>query len=885
MSKKRQPTQDAIKPEVEELMSKNSESSTRGLRSIWHYMAAPILILAIIPFLIFALIYGLRVVPTEQAHQQTLHQYQIDFINKDLTQLINGAVQTVETLATNPDIIQSLQKINTPSVYQPNDQTTSQALTATEFNQDISTQFVLFPKGRHGQNLQAKPPITFVMITNANNAQRSGSTILEADEDNVYITVQVQNEQGKTIGAIQQIFAVNNLFNQIAVLSEKVLTQSLAIRVSQEVIGSKRILWQTNKWQTQGTVDFAEQVYENWTLEAQTVGSYQLNLLGEIEFILIALLATIIGIGFLVIAIVLFKRAEKDDLDILRDSMLDIFRGQKPTHETFRLKQFFETYENIYDNLKNKLSMHQDKRGLGSIPPKTGKSQPETDFLSGNPFEGTTETAAKSGFSREKYQMNETSAPTHQADAGKPTSKQAQQAATLPKSIFRAYDIRGIYQETLTEAIVAAIGQAIGSAAIEAGTMQVAVGRDGRNSGPKLMAALQKGLVSSGVEVIHVGMVPTPVLYYAADKLAQGSGVMLTGSHNPANYNGLKIMVAGKTLYGDDIQGLYQRIIERNLVAGKGKITEASITEDYSNALLGDIVLARPLKVAIDCGNGVTGMIAPQLFEDLGIEVKGLYTDIDGDFPNHAPDPSQPENLKALCALVAQSGADLGIAFDGDGDRVGVVTSSGKSIYSDQLMMLFAEQVLANQPGAEIIFDVKCSSDLAKVIRKKGGKATMWKTGHSLIKAKLKETGAPLAGEMSGHIFFKDRWNGFDDALYAAARLMEQISASTQSLDELLAEYPVRVSTPELHVNVTDENKFDIIERLKASGDFGGGHKNEIDGLRVDFENGWGLLRASNTTPVLVARFEADNEEILNMIQAMFRENLQAVAPDAVIKF
>ncbi|HBF07524.1 MAG TPA: phosphomannomutase/phosphoglucomutase [Gammaproteobacteria bacterium] len=468
-----------------------------------------------------------------------------------------------------------------------------------------------------------------------------------------------------------------------------------------------------------------------------------------------------------------------------------------------------------------------------------------------------------------------------------PETEAATESTETPisQSIFRAYDIRGIYPTELSESVVESIGRAIGSAAIDAGVREVTVARDGRLSGPALIKALRKGLKKSGVIVIDIGMVPTPVLYYAAKKLTQGTGVMLTGSHNPSNYNGLKIMIAGKTLYGDTIQDLYNRIQDGNLAKGTGQVLEKDVMDDYQGDLIGDIVLSRALKIAVDCGNGVTGVMMPQLFEQLGVEASGLYTEVDGSFPNHSPDPSQPKNMVKLIEVVKEQGADIGLAFDGDGDRVGVITPSGRMVYADRLMMLFSEHVLAANPGADIIYDVKCSSDLTQVIRNAGGRPLMWKTGHSLIKAKLKETNAPLAGEMSGHIFFNDRWNGFDDAIYAAARLLEILSSTTDDLDTLLDKYPEKVSTPELHVHVTDESKFKIVADLAEKGQFGNGSVNQIDGVRVDFEKGWGLLRASNTTPVLVARFEADNEEVIQMIKGMFRENLLAVAPDVKIDF
>lgn len=444
----------------------------------------------------------------------------------------------------------------------------------------------------------------------------------------------------------------------------------------------------------------------------------------------------------------------------------------------------------------------------------------------------------------------------------------------IPDSIFRAYDIRGIVGETLTADVVFKIGQAIGSEALAQGEHSIAVARDGRLSGPELIEMLVAGLVSTGCNVINIGMEPTPVLYYAANTLDTRSGVMLTGSHNPANYNGLKIVINGHTLSGDEIQNLKQRIINNDFEEGNGNAESVNITADYIERIVSDVVLARPMKIVIDCGNGVPGAVAPALFTALGCEVTSLYCEVDGEFPNHHPDPSKPENLQDLIHAVQSTGADIGLAFDGDGDRIGVVTPSGKIIFSDRLLMLYARDLLSRNPGADIIFDVKCTRDLVDLISSLGGRAIMWKTGHSFIKAKLKETGAVIAGEMSGHIFFNDRWYGFDDALYSGARLLEILSMETMDADEVFAEFPEKPTTPEINIPVTEESKFKIVEDLQRFSDFEDGRINTIDGVRVDFPDCWGLVRASNTTPVLVARFEANDEELLEKIKTMFRNNL-----------
>lgn len=451
---------------------------------------------------------------------------------------------------------------------------------------------------------------------------------------------------------------------------------------------------------------------------------------------------------------------------------------------------------------------------------------------------------------------------------------------TAPASIFRAYDIRGVVGDTLTEAGVQQIGQAIGSEAAARGDQAVVVGRDGRLSGPTISAALIRGIRATGVDVIDVGMVPTPVLYFAAILLeGTRSGVMVTGSHNPPDYNGLKIVLAGETLHGQSITDLHRRIVENDLATGEGGLREQDVNQAYLTRILDDVKLNRPLKVVVDCGNGVAGYIAPGLIEQLGCDVIPMYCEVDGNFPNHHPDPGKPANLVDMIAKVKETGADLGLAFDGDGDRVGVVTQTGQMIYPDKLMMLFAEDVCQRNPGAKIIFDVKCTGNLATVIEQAGGEAEMWQTGHSLIKARMKATGAALAGEMSGHIFFKERWFGFDDGLYGAVRLLEILAASGQDADSLFAQYPEDISTPELNIQVTDDNKFELVRRLAEEGQFGDGNINQIDGIRVDYTDGWGLCRASNTTPMLVLRFEAKTEQALDRIRSTFVDELEKIQP------
>ena len=455
----------------------------------------------------------------------------------------------------------------------------------------------------------------------------------------------------------------------------------------------------------------------------------------------------------------------------------------------------------------------------------------------------------------------------------------------LPAEIFKAYDIRGIVDKSLTADVVRQIGHALGSLAVEQGQKAIAVGRDGRLSGPELAGALMDGICAAGCDAIDVGCVPTPVTYFAAYELGCNSCVSVTGSHNPPDYNGLKMVIGGTTLALDAIQNLKRRIEAGDLKHGKGERRSADVRSAYIEKIVGDVKLARPLKLGIVCGNGVAGAVAPELFRRLGCEIIPLYCEVDGNFPNHHPDPSKPENLEDVIRTLKETDAEIGIAFDGDGDRLGVVTKDGEIIYPDRQLMLFAADVLSRVPGGQIIYDVKCTRLLAPWIRQHGGVPLMWNTGHALVKAKLKETGAPLAGEMSGHTFFKERWYGFDDGLYTGARLLEILSRSAD-VNAPLKVLPNSPSTPELNIKMAEGEPFALIDKLKAAGKFDGATEIiTIDGVRVEYADGFGLARPSNTTPVVVLRFEADNATALERIQAGFRQAISAVWPGIELPF
>ncbi|MFL6634171.1 MAG: phosphomannomutase/phosphoglucomutase [Massilia sp.] len=457
----------------------------------------------------------------------------------------------------------------------------------------------------------------------------------------------------------------------------------------------------------------------------------------------------------------------------------------------------------------------------------------------------------------------------------------------LSKTIFKAYDIRGVIGSTLDAGIARRIGQAFGAAALAKGERTVIIGRDGRLSGPDLAQALAAGLQAAGVDVVDLGMVATPMVYFATNVLGARSGIMVTGSHNPPDYNGFKMVLAGEAIYGDAIQALYQAIERDDFQPAQqhGGYSTHDIKAAYVERIVGDVRIARPIKIAVDCGNGVAGMVAGDLFRAMGCDVIELFCDVDGHFPNHHPDPAHPENLQDLIECLKTTDAEIGLAFDGDGDRLGVVTKDGQIIFPDRQMMLFSQDVLARNPGAEILYDVKCTRHLGPWIEQHGGRPLMWKTGHSLVKAKLKETGAPLGGEMSGHIFWKDRWYGFDDGLYTGARLLEILTRETDP-SALLNGLPIASSTPELHLHLKEGENFALIEKLRAEAEFPGADRIvDIDGLRVEYPDGFGLARGSNTTPVVVLRFEGENPAALDRIQKEFARVILAAKPDAKLPF
>ena len=592
-----------------------------------------------------------------------------------------------------------------------------------------------------------------------------------------------------------------------------------------------------------------------WTLQFQpsmrlteaSIGNIVLYSLPLLALLACSLAAVMLGISRLLGSI-------KADTTLLQNQMADAINGTFSPSGYFQLKEFVEL-DLTLARLGKKESERQE------VKPLNVKSQPKVS----NDSEAVDIEMDDDGEYQE-ISFDEVEAPELEVDDGPDVS-----------GIFRAYDIRGIVGQTLTDEVAFRLGQTIGSEADSLGEAKIIVAADGRLSSPDMVDALIKGLVSTGREVVNIGFVPTPLLYYATNNSEATSGVMVTGSHNPANHNGMKIVMAGETLAGEKIQKLYQRYQDQDFVAGDGSVTEIDIRNDYMDAITDDVVVAQPLKVVIDCGNGIAGSIAPELLGNLGCDVVPLYCEVDGNFPNHHPDPTVPANLEDLIIAVKSEEADLGIAIDGDGDRLVSVTADGDIVWPDRLLMLFAKDVVSRNPGSDVVYDIKCTRHLNSVISGFGGRPVVCRSGHSYVKAKMKETDAILGGEMSGHICFQERWFGFDDGLYSAARLLEIVGSQSAGLGELMAEFPESVSTSEITIPVTESHKFSIMDQIIANSDFGDATLTKIDGLRVDFAEGWGLVRASNTTACLTLRFEADDEGSLEDIQNLFREKLIAV--------
>ena len=725
-------------------------------------------------------------------------------------------------------------------------------------------------------DLTYEPHFTFACLDLLNQSRAEGFTThvemheIEGKQQHIDM-MQAVALRGKVVGFIQ-LALDPNLLN---VWTKKVAGESY-LEVHQTIDNGKSFLIsKAGTADKQGVHATAAIPGTNWVVDIWTpyVGADSAFNLGMVFALVMGIVLSAIVV--FVLRSLLHKELQSD-LEKYLMLVTGTLRGTKATQFEFSLQEF-KTAAAQVDNLRfDRNNMERERDASDDKNSKsTQSSLPDADpmFMS------------KDSITLEE--LDDTSAVDEldALDNAEPVTAAAN-LPPLPEEIFKAYDIRGIVGKTLTVENIQLIGQSIGSEAKVRGLDAIVFARDGRLSGPELGQALVKGLLESGINVIDIGMMPTPVLYFAAAELTTGTGVMLTGSHNPSNYNGIKMVLGGETLSGDTIQVLRQRIMTGNLSSGSGLYSNEKMLDKYISRIVSDIKLKRKLKIVIDCGNGVAGAVAPALFTKLGCDVTPLFCEVDGRFPNHHPDPSQPENLGDLMAEVKKQNADMGLAFDGDGDRIGVVSGDGKIIWPDRLMMLFATDVLSRNPGASIIYDIKCSSNLRNVIEEEGGQPLMWKTGHSLIKAKMKETNALLAGEMSGHIFFKERWYGFDDALYSAARLLEIMSNQLRQPRVVFSSLADSINTPELKIDMPEGEHFKFIDELmKKTSSFSDAEVTMIDGIRVDYSDGWGLVRASNTTPCLVLRFEGKDRAAMARVQEKFREVLTSIRADLKLPF
>ena len=756
----------------------------------------------------------------------------------------------------------------------------------------------LLPTGIRNPDTTSKPHISYACIDMLREAETSLVAppvevhVVNTPQQHVEIIQPVPSANGKSaVGHLQVTLQVDALkawmdplqTKGYASLTQKVENQPnilLAEIGNKSVIGDGRMV----ELPVAGT---------RWHLNLWLAGDPSVSVFNT-NFIMTLLVGAMMSFLLVMLLWRSLSRAITNDVESFMQLVVEELRDNKVHHHYFRLDEF-EAASKKVGNLSASKGMERERdTNVAAMTAKDLQLDPNMETIKDEELLTVEELSDSSAFEESLRHQSETRSssaeipeppkkPEAAAVAPKPAA--AQPPALPPAEIFKAYDIRGIVGQTLTAQHMHLIGQALGSEAASRGLTTIAFARDGRLSGPELGQALVKGLLATGLNVVDVGMVPTPVLYFAAAELAGGSGAMLTGSHNPADYNGIKMVLGDETLAGDAIQALKTRIDNKDFIEGSGQYQTNPLSNQYIERVVADIKLARGLKVVIDSGNGVAGGLAPKLYSQLGCEVVELYSEVDGRFPNHHPDPSQPGNLRDLIEMVQASSADIGLAFDGDGDRLGVVSPDGSVIWPDRLMMLYAADVLSRNPGAQIIFDIKCSNNLTRAIWEKGGEPVMWKTGHSLIKAKMKQSGALLAGEMSGHIFFKERWYGFDDALYAGARLLEIIASDDRGSQQLFGSLPDAVNTPELRVDMQEGEQQRFMDQLMSHADFPDANVIMIDGIRADFENGWGLVRASNTTPSLILRFEGRDKQALTEIQEKFRAVMLEIDPNLQLPF
>lgn len=853
----------------DEVTTPRRKSKRSGSDGIWNHAGLAVLISVVGLAAATLLLYWQLVISANEAHQQqqsrAFNEVYVAFFNAkadEMKVLVNAAANadaTIDALiSNNPGTIARRSEVIADQI-------------------DYAERVEIIRLGEARVDLDDETPISYAMldlIKRAETQEYAGPEIAKAHSTVVY-AAQPIHHNGEPAGVLFVAFDAQRFLLDAAArtidssVGEGAILQTLdsasadleVFKLGERGAGATPLTTSLNarNWELQFTANPAK--------FATVASPYDL------------LTAIAVALGFVLAGISLafsgLSRKLREDAAQLATYASSLIRGRGAQLERYQLPLFQQLAADLAPLARGKVTVAEPEQAASASAKKAGKKK----AVPAKPSPSATEALLADDEEFLEVNVADDAAENFGIEVSEEVTP-ADMGLKLEEEIFRAYDIRGITTRNLTEDVVYWIGRAFAAESSELEQNRVAVGRDGRHSSIKLRDALVRGLTEGGVDVLDIGQVPTPLLYFATHALDTGTGIMITGSHNPPEYNGLKMMIGGVTLAEERIQKLKVRLQENQLSEGEGDVEEIDLNDHYIDRVLGDVAVAQPLKVVVDCGNGVAGELAPRLIEELGCEVVRLYCDIDGDFPNHHPDPAEPKNLQDLIAVVADEKADLGLAFDGDGDRVGVVTSRGEIIWPDKLLMLFAQDIVGRNPGADIIFDVKCSRHLNNLISEYGGRPIMWRTGHSHMKAKLKETGALLAGEFSGHICFGERWYGFDDALYSAARLLEILGSQSLSADEVFAQFPVTFATPELKIETTESHKFAVIERLEKDGDFGDGTITSIDGVRVDFADGWGLIRASNTSPVLSLRFEADGQGALERIQKVFQDQLSAIDPE-----
>ena len=826
----------------------------------------------------FALIWWQVVAQPAQAATELERQAHLSRYAQYFNGRIGEMRAMVETMAASDTVTTALLS------YEPETQRTAgQALAAQNpFVERVD----IFERGRANVDLNAAVPISYAaldLIRRAESQEFVGPEVSMNQQDYIYTARPIMN-QGAAAGVLFVAFNKRYLSDALA-HHEDIGNIKIQQRVGDS--NSTTVLSWGNSDNLTPPLE-TSLFTPNWTLSVAVANAALLESAGTFKLVLpfvvcLAVLAGAIYLGFSRLV-----RRLGQDAQLLQSAMQRVRAGKKPTAPDY----YFEPFSALSAELATlnvgapgrKAARPAAARKAKSGAATNAAAQAETGDTRQSLRDATRASTAEESPIEDFLDLGGEGTQDNFGIEVNEEEASPTMSLDLDTGIFRAYDIRGITTENLTEEVVYWIGRAFAAQALSQGQERAAVGWDGRHSSVPLQQSLTRGLNEGGMDVLSIGQVPTPLLYYATYALDTGTGIMITGSHNPPEYNGLKMMIGGVTLAEDAIQQLLRRIQNNEFSEGSGTVEEVGLNDSYVDKVLDDVAIAQPLKVVVDCGNGVAGNIAPRMIEELGCEVIPLYCDVDGDFPNHHPDPAEPENLEDLITVVKDEQADLGLAFDGDGDRVGVVTKSGEIIWPDKLIMLFAQDIVGRNPGADIIYDVKCSRHLNSIISELGGRPIMWKTGHSHIKAKIKETGALLGGEFSGHICIAERWYGFDDALYSAARLLEILGSEDRDADEIFAQFPVTYTTPEIKIKTTEEAKFEIMRELEEKANFGAGTITSIDGIRVDFEDGWGLIRPSNTSPVLSLRFEADGPAALDRIQDEFQAQLTKIAPDLAFR-